>query len=928
MKKFISLILAIAMCLSMGVTAFAVEYANVDEFLAACTEETAIPYSGTVAPENCDSYVNEYGHTKYGVAYKIVLDQTENIRIAAGNDNDDAVIEVYRMDAEGAVFESGTDVHASGKETMRTQLDAGTYYIIVSEYSGLPQYEVEVSITFVEDYVDYNEFLDAVEETTVPPVDEVLVPENFGIYGIYDDYEDILYEYHAYAYKLELFDGDALKASIESVGGYNYAYVELVHHTENGNSYIAYDYVNDDGKADIAADIDTDGTYYIVVASDDGKFNHSINVNIELIEAVAPEDAGTYDDIIDGAEEVTLPVDETAEHEDFTPYADEGNVYYAKAYKFAVNEGETIVAGAEDIRYGTDLVINLYKETEIGYEYVDGLYVDYEYLEKFTYTAQAGNYVLVVEKYNSGVIIGKIDINIDAYTISETLDFVEEPVPTPGETDLWSWDEETKTLTLKDGFSITTKGDCIKLPDGSTLIVEGEATLVSIGGDGIECAEWLEDEEGNEYDIGDLTIDGKETGKLNITAGEDGIYAEGDAAIKDCEIYIIEAEDEGIDIRRGLSVTGSKITVYSDQDGIEVTNNINITESEIYVKNGDDEGIDSEEDIFITDSDITLISDDDAIAASNNVTITGSELYVEADGNDGIDAEGIVTLTETAFEANIGSDGIEAHKTYLTDSEFTVNAENCGIIAEGHYSETEGGAVGRAFAGFGDEDEADDDDEDMGISTFALANEGGSEEGTPTFIPGEIVIENCETNIECDYFGLSADGKVAVTEGTLNIKSKYIGIEAGELEMTDVWFDIESIGDNEGIYEALAIGSEFTLPGYFAAENGETELHEGEWLDEILYCVEGEESYYTVAIEAENLETDEIDVVYAAHVYSCEEEDDEEIVIPIPDWKPSEDEAVIIDGRDNNEQNPNTGAAVSFVIPAILAAAMFIRKKH
>lgn len=81
-----------------------------------------------------------------------------------------------------------------------------------------------------------------------------------------------------------------------------------------------------------------------------------------------------------------------------------------------------------------------------------------------------------------------------------TLDFVTSDAPTSDATGLWTWNKQTKTLTLKDGFKLyMSEGNAaISLPHGATVVVEGRADLVAEANNeqyAIECE-------------GDLTIKG------------------------------------------------------------------------------------------------------------------------------------------------------------------------------------------------------------------------------------------------------------------------------------------------------------------------------------------------------------------------------------------------------------------------------------
>ena len=77
----------------------------------------------------------------------------------------------------------------------------------------------------------------------------------------------------------------------------------------------------------------------------------------------------------------------------------------------------------------------------------------------------------------------------DSNAVTGCLCFLQETVPVPEEGALWSWNEETKTLTLRDGFTLFGSPDdnAICLPDDATVLVEGRAAILFSSDDGIYC---------------------------------------------------------------------------------------------------------------------------------------------------------------------------------------------------------------------------------------------------------------------------------------------------------------------------------------------------------------------------------------------------------------------------------------------------------
>lgn len=140
------------------------------------------------------------------------------------------------------------------------------------------------------------------------------------------------------------------------------------------------------------------------------------------------------------------------------------------------------------------------------------------------------------------------------------------------------WDSNTNTLTLNGVDFTTTAATAVKLPDGSTIVLNGDNTIK--GGDAAS---------GYCYGIwanGDLTIQG--TGTLNVTAGDNtetsnashGIAADknvtingGTAKARSCGIYAKSAVtiNDGTVTAKGGTITGGysyhkSCGIYSDGD--------------------------------------------------------------------------------------------------------------------------------------------------------------------------------------------------------------------------------------------------------------------------------------------------------------------------------------------------------------------------
>ena len=221
----------------------------------------------------------------------------------------------------------------------------------------------------------------------------------------------------------------------------------------------------------------------------------------------------------------------------------------------------------------------------------------------FFVVPETGTYYLAFEGYEDyGTGLCNLEVSvIDNETVTtERLDFTTDPVPVPGEDDLWTWDADTKTLTLKDGFQITAAVDeLIVLPDGATVLVEGTAKIYNYGRNSI-------------LGIGSVTIRGVDPETSCLTISYDA--------------------DDAIELDNGGSLTIEDVSmdITADSDCL-------ITEEDIIVKNArlklhaGDEGLDPSGDAILENSEVEIYCDGNGIDASNNITVTGGKLIIDAD---------------------------------------------------------------------------------------------------------------------------------------------------------------------------------------------------------------------------------------------------------------------------------------------------------
>lgn len=190
--------------------------------------------------------------------------------------------------------------------------------------------------------------------------------------------------------------------------------------------------------------------------------------------------------------------------------------YISKFYELELAEGESAHISLIGTDVGTDTRMFILKPLENGefecVEYIDEDVRGYGEIAVFT-ADEASEYVILATCYDDEAgdeVTIKIAKNFE---IAESLDFTADTLPVPSEGDLWAYDEASKTLTLKDGFSLSATDCGVVLPDGATIKVEGKADIIAddYTSDAI-CA------------LGDITIDMSKSSKLSLS-GYTGIFA-------------------------------------------------------------------------------------------------------------------------------------------------------------------------------------------------------------------------------------------------------------------------------------------------------------------------------------------------------------------------------------------------------------------
>lgn len=285
---------------------------------------------------------------------------------------------------------------------------------------------------------------------------------------------------------------------------------------ENGSGYEAVDYCDYDGKNNLQESFlftaPADGKYYFVCSHfglAEGKYINAFSYDL-------PEDMTPYLDAATPLSDGIFACDTPKDY-----LLDDGIYTVVAAFKTA--EQQEFLLGTDD-QDATISYMVLYKDPIDGYMPAMGGSIMGGTKEMMTLGAEE-----VIVLLATGKEPYDISIKLMGPALEEVLDFTATPVPTPSAEDKWAWDAAKKELTLKDGFNmrVNTIGSdesAIVLPDGATVIVDGEVYIDSAG-----------------YVIsgtGALTIKGKtgHTDVLNAAASTLAVLAEGDLLVENCTV--------------------------------------------------------------------------------------------------------------------------------------------------------------------------------------------------------------------------------------------------------------------------------------------------------------------------------------------------------------------------------------------------------
>ena len=342
------------------------------------------------------------------------------------------------------------------------------------------------------------------------------------------------------------------------------------------------------------------------------------------ISALAEEGSQSLDEALGSAKSVTVPMktDYTLGSEKLIDF--DGYTAYGFAVKVNLEAKEILAVKFCGKGEEVDTVIKVYKKNGEAFERITNIEGDNDNCngngEKMVFTAdETREYYIMFLGYDydeTGECI--VEIEAIADKVGEPLDFTAETAPVPAADDLWTWDAASKTLTLKNGFSLTVveSKPAILLPDGSTVIVEGKASVSSYKyEETIECE-------------GSLTIKGSGADKsvLDIVSYEDGVYADGALTVENIAVNI-EAQSDGFFSYGDTVIKNAKLDFDTYDESIDA--------------NGTK--------LLIENSDVNLYSEDEeGIDASGTLEVIGGKLVVLAYEN-ALEAEKI-TLTNVIFD--------------------------------------------------------------------------------------------------------------------------------------------------------------------------------------------------------------------------------------------------------------------------------------
>lgn len=319
----------------------------------------------------------------------------------------------------------------------------------------------------------------------------------------------------------------------------------------------------------------------------------------------------------------------------------DGTDVYAKLLKVEIEESSILNISFRGKNEEIDTYIRLFEDDGGKPRFV----VETDFISLKHYVAEPGTYYIVLsgsDDYVEGLCSAEITAEEFDGKVYGRLSFISDNIPVAQEGDLWSWDEESKTLVLKDGIIIVNDGSvpAIALPDGSTIIVEGEAKIIYSGYHGI-------------FSKGTLTIKGADDESLiSIDDVMGGIVAADTIDIENCDI--------SLDCLGGI--LGANIIIKDSA--------IDMVASELGILGGTD------------------------IGSPKRLDSALSTPYIPAPTPLGEAPEGdyFITIENSSVDITTGAVGIgiQDGNITLTDSDIKIESEYLGIVSFSQQSEDTG----------------------------------------------------------------------------------------------------------------------------------------------------------------------------------------------------------------------------------------------
>lgn len=490
-----------------------------DKLLSAEDITGLLPYTQDISITEEDVYLDYQNSQSYGKAYKISLENGDIIDASCfGKDKvyADVYVGIYSYNGSdfSQLYEFDNDnvLGTGGEEFSFSASNAGEYYILLSTYDA-----TEAMLSFSLELSEMSGNAVTIEElmASAEAIENLPHTSSFQLGPDSDIYIVNNSSFAAHASKMTLSAGERIVLLREGANSEGMTYLNVVNskgETVDYSAMISYgDWSVFTAPADddyffifLASDTSSMSEYSLTVMSYDSLY--TVNGLLDMAETVT---SGQYSDTVDFGD---LPL--AKEEAEISRY-----VYSGKAYKFNLSAGEglyALVSRHED-SYLSNTVIAVYTKQDGGYKleyYCDSANNASEHCTFIPETS--GEYYVLIRGYAYNDFVA--DVSFSVYNMNGYLDFTGSEAAEPSSGDCWSWDPDTKTLTLSDGFSIATNNEpypTITVPDGAVIVVEDNATvdITAFGGYAIYC-------------YGSYTIEMGNSAVMNLTAANrDAVYA-------------------------------------------------------------------------------------------------------------------------------------------------------------------------------------------------------------------------------------------------------------------------------------------------------------------------------------------------------------------------------------------------------------------